>query len=93
MLGSKGACGEQLGCWCNSHRYAERKTRSREFSYAYTDVRFKSNGLESIEVQDNGAGISTENFETVGKLITEARRPTAHRSNSLEALHFKAHRL
>ena len=31
------------------------------------DVRFKANGLESIEVQDNGAGISKDNYETVGK--------------------------
>lgn len=31
------------------------------------DVRFKGNGLESIEVQDNGAGISGDNYQTVGK--------------------------
>lgn len=29
------------------------------------DVRFKANGLESIEVQDNGVGISKDNYETV----------------------------
>ncbi|KAL3474919.1 hypothetical protein BJX99DRAFT_168322 [Aspergillus californicus] len=29
------------------------------------EVRFKNNGLDSIEVQDNGAGISAENYETV----------------------------
>ncbi|KAL8740813.1 MAG: hypothetical protein Q9190_006521 [Brigantiaea leucoxantha] len=29
------------------------------------EIRFKSNGLESIEVQDNGAGISSENYETI----------------------------
>ena len=29
------------------------------------DVRFKNNGLDSIEVQDNGVGISTENYETI----------------------------
>lgn len=29
------------------------------------DVRFKTNGLESIEVQDNGVGISSENYETI----------------------------
>jgi DNA mismatch repair ATPase MutL len=30
------------------------------------DIRFKNNGLDSIEVQDNGDGISPENYETVG---------------------------
>ncbi|KAL8699258.1 MAG: hypothetical protein Q9201_006102, partial [Fulgogasparrea decipioides] len=29
------------------------------------EVRFKGNGLESIEVQDNGSGISPENYETL----------------------------
>lgn len=29
-------------------------------------MRFKNNGLESIEVQDNGVGISSENYETIG---------------------------
>ena len=64
------------------------------FTYPYTDVRFKSNGLDSIEVQDNGAGISDENFETVGKLVTEARCPATHYClNSLEALHVEAYEL
>lgn len=29
------------------------------------EVRFKNNGLDSIEVQDNGAGISKGNYETI----------------------------
>ncbi|KAL4941311.1 hypothetical protein BDV06DRAFT_229800 [Aspergillus oleicola] len=29
------------------------------------EIRFKNNGLDSIEVQDNGSGISSENYETV----------------------------
>lgn len=31
------------------------------------DVRFKGNGLESIEVQDNGTGIAPENYPTIGR--------------------------
>lgn len=29
------------------------------------DIRFKNNGLDSIEVQDNGSGISSENYKTI----------------------------
>jgi DNA mismatch repair protein PMS2 len=29
------------------------------------EVRFKNHGLDSIEVQDNGVGISTDNYETI----------------------------
>lgn len=32
-----------------------------------TEVRFKNNGLDLIEVQDNGSGISPDNYENVGK--------------------------
>jgi len=31
------------------------------------DVRFRNNGLDSIEVQDNGSGIAPEDYETIGK--------------------------
>jgi hypothetical protein len=34
----------------------------------YSEVRFKNNGLDLIEVQDNGTGISPENYENVGEL-------------------------
>lgn len=30
------------------------------------DIRFKNNGLDLIEVQDNGSGISPENYDNVG---------------------------
>ncbi|KAL9036859.1 MAG: hypothetical protein Q9214_005952, partial [Letrouitia sp. 1 TL-2023] len=29
------------------------------------EIRFKSNGLDSIEIQDNGTGISSDNYETI----------------------------
>lgn len=33
------------------------------------DIRFKNNGLDLIEVQDNGKGISPDDYETVGRDI------------------------
>ena len=34
----------------------------------FLEVRFKDNGLDLIEVQDNGGGISPDNYESVGEL-------------------------
>lgn len=34
-----------------------------------SEVRFKNNGLDLIEVQDNGSGISPNNYENVGKFL------------------------
>lgn len=34
----------------------------------WIEVRFKNNGLDLIEVQDNGGGISPENYEGLGML-------------------------
>ncbi|GJC88234.1 DNA mismatch repair protein PMS1 [Colletotrichum liriopes] len=38
---------------------------SIDASASSIDVRFKNQGLDSIEVQDNGAGISPDNYETI----------------------------
>lgn len=38
--------------------------------YLRAEVRFKNNGLDLVEVQDNGSGISPENYENVGELDT-----------------------
>jgi DNA mismatch repair protein PMS2 len=36
----------------------------------HIDVRFKNHGLESIEVQDNGSGISPENYQSLGRVTS-----------------------
>ena len=35
-----------------------------------TDVRFKNNGLDAIEVQDNGSGIAPDDYETIGMSLS-----------------------
>lgn len=42
--------------------------RSGADLYLFIDVRFKNHGLESIEVQDNGSGISPENYQSLGTI-------------------------
>lgn len=46
-----------------------KKIKANSF-FPSVEVRFKNNGLEAIEVQDNGVGISRENYETIGIYIT-----------------------
>lgn len=38
-------------------------------------MRFKNHGLDSIEVQDNGSGISPDNFSSVGKVTLSLLQP------------------
>ena len=46
------------------------KTKTKANSLlSNVEVRFKNNGLEAIEVQDNGVGISRENYGTIGTYI------------------------
>ena len=40
--------------------------RCRSDIYLATEVRFRDNGLDSVEVQDNGEGIPPESYESVG---------------------------
>ena len=35
----------------------------------FPDIRFKNNGLDSIEVQDNGPGISYDDYNTIGEHV------------------------
>jgi hypothetical protein len=37
------------------------------FFLIYQDIRFKDHGIESLEVIDNGSGLDTSDYETLGK--------------------------
>ena len=56
------------------------------------EVRFKNNGLDSIEVQDNGAGISPDDYDTIG--VLKVPIPTTMNTTtdfySLKTLHLQA---
>lgn len=69
MLRSQGAGREQSRCRSDEHWYNPSHQATEHCSvYAnivLTDVRFKNQGLDAIEVQDNGDGISPHNYETL----------------------------
>jgi hypothetical protein len=59
------------------------------------EVRFKNHGLDSIEVQDNGAGISPADYDTIGmlKLPILATIESTTDFYSLKTLHVQALKL
>lgn len=57
-------------------------------------MRFKSNGLDAIEVQDNGHGISPNDYETIGTLtVGRASCRLLTYCDSFETLHLKTFHL
>ncbi|KAI4197166.1 MAG: hypothetical protein LQ350_006110 [Teloschistes chrysophthalmus] len=57
------------------------------------DVRFRANGLESIEVQDNGSGISKENYETIALKHYTSKLATYDDLSSLHTFGFRGEAL
>ncbi|PSN70728.1 DNA mismatch repair protein MutL, partial [Corynespora cassiicola Philippines] len=57
------------------------------------DVRFKNSGLDSIEVQDNGAGISPDDFETIALKHYTSKLSTYDDLSSLETFGFRGEAL
>ncbi|KAL8654229.1 MAG: hypothetical protein Q9210_001638 [Variospora velana] len=57
------------------------------------DVRFKGNGLESIEVQDNGSGISAENYTTIAMKHYTSKLSTYDDLSSLRTYGFRGEAL
>ncbi|KAF2658154.1 DNA mismatch repair protein MutL [Lophiostoma macrostomum CBS 122681] len=57
------------------------------------EVRFKNNGLDSIEVQDNGSGISPEDFETIALKHHTSKLATYDDLTSLTTFGFRGEAL
>ena len=57
------------------------------------EVRFKNNGLDSIEVQDNGSGIARENYETVALKHYTSKLSTYDDLSSLQTFGFRGEAL
>ncbi|KAK1979388.1 hypothetical protein LZ30DRAFT_783501 [Colletotrichum cereale] len=57
------------------------------------DVRFKNQGLDSIEVQDNGSGISPDNYETVALKHYTSKLSTYSDLGTLQTFGFRGEAL
>ncbi|KAI2469943.1 DNA mismatch repair protein MutL [Annulohypoxylon bovei var. microspora] len=57
------------------------------------DVRFKNQGLDSIEIQDNGSGISKENYETIALKHYTSKLSTYSDLSSLQTFGFRGEAL
>ncbi|RYP90377.1 hypothetical protein DL770_003524 [Monosporascus sp. CRB-9-2] len=57
------------------------------------DVRFKNQGLDSIEVQDNGSGISQENYETLALKHYTSKLSTYDDLGTLQTFGFRGEAL
>lgn len=60
---------------------------------ASAEVRFKNNGLDSIEVQDNGSGISPEDYETIALKHYTSKLSTYDDLSSLQTFGFRGEAL
>jgi DNA mismatch repair protein PMS2 len=59
----------------------------------YTEVRFKNYGLDAVEVQDNGAGIAPEDYETIALKHYTSKLSTYDDLNSLKTFGFRGEAL
>src|ERR1700712_1934588 len=60
---------------------------------AITDVRFKNQGLDSVEVQDNGDGISPHNYETLALKHHTSKLSTYSDLTTLQTFGFRGEAL
>jgi DNA mismatch repair protein PMS2 len=59
----------------------------------YTEVRFKNYGLDAVEVQDNGAGIAPDDYETIALKHYTSKLSTYDDLNSLKTFGFRGEAL
>lgn len=72
---------------------AQQRAKYDSSDAIYTDVRFKNQGLESIEVQDNGAGISPHNYETLALKHHTSKLSTYSDLTTLQTFGFRGEAL
>lgn len=96
MLRREGTGGEQSRCWSDEHWYPTITQPRQGISSAntiYADVRFKNQGLDSIEVQDNGEGISPHNYETLALKHHTSKLSTYSDLTTLQTFGFRGEAL
>lgn len=62
-------------------------------NYTLPEVRFKNQGLEAIEVQDNGGGISSDNYETLALKHYTSKLSTYSDLTTLQTFGFRGEAL
>jgi len=89
----EGASREQSGCRSDEHWYGPATAKSAHSDPVCADVRFKNQGLESIEVQDNGGGISPQNYETLALKHHTSKLSTYSDLTTLQTFGFRGEAL
>lgn len=97
MLGGQGTGRERPRRWRNEHRYgpcsSPEETALLTAALHSQDVRFKNQGLDSIEVQDNGGGISPDNYESLALKHYTSKLTTYSDLSTLETFGFRGEAL
>lgn len=93
MFRCEGAGREQSRCRSDEHWYGPATAKSAHSDAVCADVRFKNQGLESIEVQDNGDGISPQNYETLALKHHTSKLSTYSDLTTLQTFGFRGEAL
>lgn len=95
VLCSQRACRKRTRCWSDDNRYVTEESIHEKCTNAerLPDVRFKNQGLDSIEVQDNGSGISPGNYESIALKHYTSKLSTYDDLSTLQTFGFRGEAL